>query len=49
MMWSKVKESLRSAEARTQQSLVEAIQAALESVTGRNAMNWFAACGYSFL
>jgi transposase len=48
-MWSKVKEALRSAEARTQSALIEAIASALESVTRQDAMNWFASCGYSFI
>ncbi len=48
-MWSKVKESLRAAEARTQPALVEAIGEALAKVTPQDAMNWFASCGYSFI
>lgn len=48
-MWSKVKEALRAAEARTQQVLLQAIAAALESVTRQDAMNWFASCGYSII
>ena len=48
-MWSKVKNYLRSAEARTEAALIEAIAAALRSVTGRDAMNWFACCGYSII
>jgi transposase len=48
-MWSKVKACLRSAEARTQPDLVQAIGAALQRVTGRDAMNWFASCGYNFI
>ena len=48
-MWSKVKTLLRSAEARTQQALVQAIGSALELVTRQDAMNWFASCGYSFI
>lgn len=48
-MWSKVKESLRAAEARTQEALIDAIAHALESVTAQDAMNWFASCGYSFI
>lgn len=49
MMWSKVKSSLRSAEARTQPDLIQAIGTALKAVTSQNATNWFAACGYSFI
>ena len=48
-MWSKVKASLRSAEARTPSALIEAIAAALESITPQDARNWFAHCGYSFI
>jgi len=48
-MWSKVKTSLRSAEARTQSDLFQAIASALESVTAKDAMSWFASCGYSFI
>jgi len=49
MMWSKVKAFLRSAEARTHDALIEAIAAALASVTPQDAANWFVACGYSFI
>ena len=48
-MWSKVKESLRASEPRTQEALIKAIGHALECVTARDAMNWFASCGYSFI
>ena len=48
-MWSKVKTCLRSAEARTQETLIEAIGLALRTITPRDAINWFAACGYSFI
>lgn len=48
-MWSKVKGSLRSAEARTHPALIEAIAGALESITPQDARNWFAHCGYSFI
>jgi hypothetical protein len=47
-MWSKVKEYLRAAKARTEESLYEAIGNALKSVTVSDAVNWFASCGYSF-
>jgi transposase len=49
MMWSKVKNSLRSAEARTPTDLLKAIAAALNHVTPQDARNWFAHCGYSFI
>jgi transposase len=46
-MWSKVKTHLRSAEARTESDLVEAIGSALKAVTRQDATSWFAHCGYS--
>jgi transposase len=49
MMWSKVKALLRAAEARTHPDLLAAIGRALRSITGQDAVNWFAACGYSFI
>ena len=49
MMGSKVKVSLRAAEARTHSDLLAAIGRALRSVTSDDATNWFAACGYSFI
>jgi transposase len=48
-MWSKVKALLRGAEARTQETLVAAIAAALRKITPQDAINWFASCGYSFI
>jgi len=48
-MWSKVKASLRTAQARTQPTLLEAIGASFESVTSQDARNWFAHCGYSVI
>ena len=48
-MWSKVKAGLRTAEARTQPALIEAMGAALGNVTRQDAMNWFLSCGYSFI
>jgi transposase len=48
-MWSKVKASLRSAEARTESALIEAIGVALKGITRQDAINWFASCGYSFI
>jgi transposase len=48
LMWSKVKNVLRGAEARTPAELVVAIGQALARVTPRDAVNWFAHCGYSF-
>jgi len=46
-MWSKVKEILRSAKARTQEALEDAIARALAAVTPDDAMGWFASCGYT--
>jgi transposase len=48
-MWSKVKQFLRSAEARTCAELLAAIAAALQTVTPQDALNWFASCGYGFI
>jgi transposase len=48
-MWSKVESHLRSAEARTQETLINAIGAALRTITPQDAINWFASCGYSFI
>ena len=48
-MWSKVKQSLRSAEARTEEELHQAIAAALQKVTAQDAANWFVSCGYSVI
>jgi transposase len=49
MMWSKVKNTLRSAEARTESALTQAIASALALVTRQDAINWFAHCGYSII
>lgn len=48
MMWSKVKNFLRGAEARTGAQLITAIGQALAQVTPQDALHWFAHCGYSF-
>jgi transposase len=48
MMWSKVKNFLRGAQARTQDELLAAIGQALRQITPQDAINWFAHCGYSF-
>ena len=48
-MWSKVKSHLRSAEARTLETLINAIGAARRTITPQDAINWFASCGYSFI
>jgi transposase len=50
-MWSKLKEflRLRSAEARSRSSLIEAIASALETITAQDVINWFASCGFRFI
>ena len=48
-MWSKIKSSLRTAQARTQPALIQAIASALAGVTPQDVINWFAHCGYSFI
>ena len=45
-MWSKVKQFLRSAKARTRDVLTKAIADALETVTTHDAQAWFNSCGY---
>ena len=47
-MWSKIKQFLRAAKARTQEALLHAIAAALNAVTAQDARGWFAACGYCY-
>lgn len=44
--WSKIKQLLRAAKARTIEALETAIADALEAITGDNARAWFAHCGY---
>jgi transposase len=48
-MWSKVKNILRSAEARNPEDLHAAIGRALGQITPQDARHWFASCGYSFI
>ncbi len=48
-MWSKVKQALRSFEARTHEELLAAIAKALSRVSASDARNWFASCGYSII
>jgi transposase len=48
-MWSKLKNILRSLEARTAESLIAAIGHALDTITPQDALNWFASCGYNFI
>ncbi len=44
--WSKIKQLLRSAKARTVEALESAITEALAAVTAENALAWFSHCGY---
>jgi transposase len=44
--FSKIKNSLRKAKARTRESLLEAIGLALDEVTHHDAQGWFGHCGY---
>ena len=46
-MWSKVKQFLRSAAARTFDNLVEAVAAALQTVSANDCHGFFRHCGYS--
>jgi len=46
-MWSKIKEFLRAAKARTSDALDAAIAAAFKKVTPEDAASWFASCGYT--
>lgn len=45
--WSKTKQHLRSAKARTLEVLQEAVGQALASITPQNASAWFRHCGYA--
>jgi transposase len=46
LCWSKVKAALRAAQARTFESLLEALAKALRSVSRADIQAWFAHCGY---
>ncbi|MGQ0600304.1 MAG: transposase, partial [Anaerolineales bacterium] len=45
--WAKAKVALRKAKARTWEALLEALAAALRSVTADDARAWFTHCGYA--
>jgi len=47
LCWSKVKAALRAAKARTFEALVEALAAALHSVSPADIEAWIAHCGYA--
>lgn len=44
--WSKFKQYLRSAKARTAEALHQAVTEALNTISAANAQAWFAHCGY---
>lgn len=44
--WSKLKQFLRSAKARTDQALDQAVSDALKTISAENAAAWFLHCGY---
>ena len=44
--WAKVKQALRAAKARTWDDLLVAVRKALQSVSRRDVLAWFAHCGY---
>jgi transposase len=48
-MWSKIKASLRSSEARTPEELDQAISHAFSKITANDAAGYFASCGYSII
>lgn len=45
--WSKIKQHLRQAKARTRQALERAIKQALSTITEADARGWFSNCGYT--
>jgi transposase len=47
--WSKVKEFLRAAEARTMEALEQAITQAFARVTATDARGWLQHCGYGVI
>lgn len=49
LAFSKIKEALRAAGARTQEALIEAIKHAIDLVTSADALAFFSHCGYSQL
>jgi transposase len=44
--WSKLKQLLRTAKARTAEALNQAMTEALQAITAENAIAWFRHCGY---
>jgi len=48
LCWSKLKEIIRSAKARTIETLDSAITMAINAITDEDALNWFHHCGIYF-
>lgn len=48
-MWSKIKASLRSSEARTPEEPDQAISEAFSKITAKDAAGYFASCRYSII
>jgi transposase len=48
LAWSKLKQGLRRAQARTRQALEAVIGAGLDLITSSDAQHWFQHCGYHF-
>ena len=46
-MWSKIKQYLKKAKARTYETLLQAIAEALGTITSDDAQGWFRSCGYA--
>jgi len=44
--WSKIKESLRAAAARTKEGLEQALSEAFKTITAGDILGWFRHCGY---
>ena len=47
-MWSKIKAFLRAVKARTYDALLQAIAAALRTISSSDVTGWFASCGYRY-
>ncbi len=48
-MWSKIKAFLRKSKPRDPETLWQTIGRAMEKVTNKDIVNWFASCGYSLI
>lgn len=44
--WSKLKNKLRAAQARTREALTQALQEAVNWITSADTLGWFNHCGY---